>query len=186
MAAKVGGIIEGMKNGKNKKKHPKEQTAKRGRGRPRTIPREEIIKKICEIIANSSKGLRAAIKQVNQELNLKIDPTYLYRWINEDLALCQLYARAREDQADVLFDEAIEISDDSSEDDIFIEADTKEGKSAKRVANNEFIQRSKLRVDTRKWAASKLKPKKYGDKLDINPTGPIEVRLTVVYEDKAV
>jgi hypothetical protein len=38
------------------------------------------------------------------------------------------------------------------------------------VENGEAIRRSQLRIDTRKWIASKLKPKKYGDKLDTTTT----------------
>src|SRR3990172_7086066 len=55
--------------------------------------------------------------------------------------------------------------------------------------NGEHIARSRLRVDTRKWIASKLKPKKYGEKLDIAHSGSIETvsrealieRLTGLY-----
>jgi len=39
-------------------------------------------------------------------------------------------------------------------------------------ANGENIQRSRVRIDTRKWLASKLKPKKYGDKVDLTHGGP--------------
>lgn len=40
-----------------------------------------------------------------------------------------------------------------------------------------MIQRSKLRVDTRKWLASKMAPKKYGDKVAIggaDDLGPVQ------------
>ena len=67
------------------------------------------------------------------------------------------YARAKADQADFLAEELLEIADDSAEDEIF----TEEGK---RLENREFINRSRLRVDTRKWIACKLLPKIYGEK----------------------
>ncbi len=70
------------------------------------------------------------------------------------------YAHAREMQADALFDEALVIADDASD-------DWAEDKDGKKTLDHENIQRSRLRVDTRKWAAGKLAPKKYGDKLDI-------------------
>ena len=46
------------------------------------------------------------------------------------------------------------------------------------MANNEHIQRSRLRVDARKWIAAKLLPKRYGDKLQHTGDGggPIRVR----------
>ncbi len=34
--------------------------------------------------------------------------------------------------------------------------------------NGEHIQRSRLRIDARKWMASKLAPKKYGEKLELD------------------
>ena len=37
--------------------------------------------------------------------------------------------------------------------------------------NSEYVQRSRIRIDTRKWIASKLKPKKYGDKVDVTTDG---------------
>ena len=58
------------------------------------------------------------------------------------------YARAREDQADTLFDEIITIADLP-------------------VTCNEDVTRNRLRVDARKWIVAKLKPRKYGDKIDV-------------------
>jgi hypothetical protein len=80
------------------------------------------------------------------------------------IAFAEQYARGREAQAEVLADEIIDIADDSTQDELF----TDEGK---RVCNAEFVARSKLRVDARKWAASKLLPKKYGEKLHQEITG---------------
>ena len=67
-------------------------------------------------------------------------------------------ARAREEQADKLFREIIEIADDKSGDCIT----TSDGKP---IVDHENIQRSRLRVDARKWAAARLAPKKYGDQI---------------------
>jgi len=74
-----------------------------------------------------------------------------------------MYARAREAQAEVLADEIVEIADDSSEDFIFAEGEDQDGKGAKKYVNKEYVKRSALRVDARKWVAAKLLPKKYGD-----------------------
>jgi hypothetical protein len=70
------------------------------------------------------------------------------------------YARAKNESADVLVEQMIDIADDGTND--FIE--TEDGVKF----NHEHVQRSRLRVDTRKWIASKLKPKKYGERLDMN------------------
>ncbi len=74
-------------------------------------------------------------------------------------------------QADALFDEALEIADDAA-------GDVTTDKDGKETVNHENIQRSRLRVDTRKWAAGKLAPKRYGDKIQHTGEGggPIRVR----------
>ena len=43
----------------------------------------------------------------------------------------------------------------------------KAGKESGYQLNGEHVQRSKLRVDTRKWYLSKILPKKYGDKINV-------------------
>ena len=52
---------------------------------------------------------------------------------------------------------------------------TEDGKKA---LDHEHGQRSRLRVDTRKWAAGKMAPKRYGDKIQHTGDGggPIRVR----------
>ena len=70
------------------------------------------------------------------------------------------YARAREIQAEIRADELLDIADDATND--YMAREAKSGKTFI-VADHENIQRSKLRVDTRKWIAAKLLPKKYGD-----------------------
>lgn len=68
-----------------------------------------------------------------------------------------MYARAREDQADTLADEIVEIADDGTND-TYLNSD------GIALTNQDVIARSKLRVDARKWIAAKLKPRKYGDR----------------------
>ncbi|MRT15312.1 hypothetical protein GJV07_24145 [Enterobacteriaceae bacterium RIT711] len=70
----------------------------------------------------------------------------------------QQYARAREVQAEILAEEIIEIADDSSGD-VIVDEDGHE------QTNHERVARSRLRVDARKWYASKLAPKRYGDRI---------------------
>ncbi len=75
-------------------------------------------------------------------------------------------------QADALFDEALEIADDAA-------ADWATDKDGKKTLNHEHVQRSRLRVDTRKWAAGKLAPKRYGDKLQHTGEGGGPIRTEV-------
>ncbi len=69
-------------------------------------------------------------------------------------------------------EEIVDIADDATND--WMERRNEEGGVSAVVADHEHISRSKLRVDSRKWIASKLLPKVYGDKLkldaDVNVT----------------
>ena len=81
--------------------------------------------------------------------------------------LGDIYARACEVRAERIFEEILEIADDSSGDEIEVNVD---GMVESRQ-NHEFVQRSKLKIDARKWILSKMQPKKYGDKLDVTSDG---------------
>jgi hypothetical protein len=83
-----------------------------------------------------------------------------YRWLADNEDYRRLIALARDDQADTLADEMLEISDDKRGD-ITVDADGKVSE------NFENVQRSKLRIETRKWIASKYKPKRFGEKVQV-------------------
>lgn len=82
------------------------------------------------------------------------------------------YAQARESLLDVYADEMLDISDDGTTDYI-----TKVGRNGHEyeAVDQEHIQRSRLRVDTRKWILSKLRPGTYGDKVTAEVTGSVGV-----------
>lgn len=80
------------------------------------------------------------------------------RWLGQFPEFQAHYARARELQMEHYAEEILDISDDAS-------ADVSIGSDGIKRVDNEAIQRSRLRVDTRKWLMSKLAAKKYGDKL---------------------
>ncbi len=100
------------------------------------------------------------------------DVRTFYRWIDEDDNLSKRYARACQSRADALVEDMLDIADDQ-QGDIYIDSDGHE------QTDHNVIQRSRLRVDTRKWIASKLKPKKYGDsqqiKLTDNDGDPLKI-----------
>lgn len=81
------------------------------------------------------------------------------------------YAHAREAQAATLFDEILDIADDARND--WMEKRSAEGEQVGWQENGEAIRRSQLRIDARKWVAGKLRPKKYGDKLDVERGGAV-------------
>ena len=104
-------------------------------------------------------------------------------WLASDPELSDKYARAAEVRADVLFDELMDIADDGTND--WMERKTADGSTGETVLNGEHVQRSRLRIDARKWALSKMQPKKYGDKLELGGTGPSgEIIFQTVYESK--
>jgi len=70
-------------------------------------------------------------------------------------------------QADLLVEEMIDLSDDKTGD--VLETDIGQ------QGNNANVTSSRLQVDTRKWIASKLRPKKYGDKVEVENTGEVKV-----------
>ena len=125
-------------------------------GRP-TKFNQDLADKICEMIAHSDKGLVSICNE------LGLNASTVYRWINEDKEFCNNYTRAREIQADFLADQIIEIADETSNDTIVTE-------NGIETANHEHISRSRLRVDARKWKASKLFPKKYADRVNTDLT----------------
>lgn len=104
----------------------------------------------------------------------------VYLWLSKHPEFSEKYARARESQADVLAAQTIAIADDGSGDTV---TRYREDGSTYEAVDQEHIQRSRLRVDARKWLASKLAPKKYGDKLDLGVSdgngGPVRHKITV-------
>ena len=97
--------------------------------------------------------------------------------LGKDDGFVEKYARAREDQADKLVDEIISIADEDPERVV-------DAQGIKRI-DPASVNHNRLRLDARKWVASKLKPKKYGDKLEVGGTGggPIRHAVEITYVD---
>ena len=87
------------------------------------------------------------------------------------------YVRARQLQAEHFAQEILQISDDGRND-TYIDEET-----GRVVTDHDVVTRSRLRVDTRKWIASKLLPKVYGDRITTEVTGadggPIQIQAQV-------
>ena len=123
---------------------------------------QEVADAICERIAQG-ESLRAICRDEEMPATSTV-----CKWLTQQKAFAEQYARAREAQADALFDEILEIADETAN-------DYAEGRNGETVVNNEAIGRSRLRVDARKWMAGKLRPKVYGEKLDLNHAGGVEI-----------
>lgn len=134
---------------------------KKKKGRPSKYS-EEIANRICEELTTSSKGIHAICKGEGMP-----SPSTVFKWLSEIKDFSDKYARAKELQADYMVEEIIDIVDDDKGDII-------EG-SEGYYPNNANVQRSKLKADARKWLASKLAAKKYGDKVQTEHSGSVGI-----------
>lgn len=142
--------------------HPKD---KQPIGRPAMFS-QELADAICDRISEG-ESLRSICLDANMPTK-----TSVFRWLNADKDFSDHYARAREEQAETLADELIAIADEECT--IVASEDGNTEVKFDSVA----VARNRLRVDTRKWVVSKLKPKKYGDKLDLTHGGSINTNVT--------
>lgn len=90
------------------------------------------------------------------------------RWLQSNEEFRENYTRARDAQADFLAEEILEISDAAEHDTV----NTPEGPRP----NTEWISRSRLRIDARKWYAGKLRPKVYGDRIQQDHSGEVTIK----------
>lgn len=130
-------------------------------GRP-SIYTQELADKICEELA-MGKSLRTVCGGEDMPSLQTI-----FNWFRTKEGFVEQYARAKQESADAMADEILDIADDGTNDWMTI---TMPGGYEKDVENREVVNRSKLRVDTRKWLMSKMKPKVYGEKLDLLNNG---------------
>jgi hypothetical protein len=126
---------------------------------------QEINTLFTHICDEMSKG--RSLRSVLRDEDMPHSDTF-YIWVNSDRLKTVQYAQACEKRAEKIFEEMLSIADDSTNDTMYIE--TKGGKEIE-VEDKEWTNRSRLRIDTRKWMLSKMMPKKYGDKLDITTDG---------------
>jgi hypothetical protein len=130
---------------------------KEGIGRPK-IYSPELGRLVCDAIATSSDTL-PKLCATNPDFPSR---RTICRWRIEFPEFQRAYVVAKQHQVEVLVDEMLDIADDTSHDDKEIERD--DG-STYIVCNTEWIARSKVRIDIRRWLATKLSPQLYGDKL---------------------
>lgn len=137
-------------------------TAKNQVGRP-TAYTQKIVDEIMSRVA-----MGYSIRKTLAPDHLPSIETH-YRWLREKPEYYEHYTRAKEDQVDALAEDLLDIADDNSQD--FIEDDYQGGRTPGYQFNSEHVQRAKLRIETRRWLMSKMKPRKYGDKLDVTSDG---------------
>ena len=105
-------------------------------------------------------------------------PSTVFLWLAEHDEFSEQYARAKEEAADMFMEDILEIADDAKKDLIPVYAIGKDGKytydeAGKRIIighteSKNSVQRARVRIDSRKFLAMKLKPKKYGDRITVD------------------
>lgn len=139
---------------------------------------QEIAAQICERIMDG-RSLRSVCRDEDMPARSTV-----HKWLAADSAFADQYARACDVRADDVFDEMFEIADDGSND-WMKRAGGEDDADGGWALNGEHVQRSKLRIDARKWALARMRPKKYGEKLELGGTGPAgEILFKTVYETK--
>ncbi|MFM5479205.1 hypothetical protein ACET9B_03000 [Aeromonas veronii] len=138
---------------------PQVSTVETNTSNPKTVTRgrrsaytNELGEAICSAIADGV-SLRAVLARPGMP-----SKSMVMRWLADEryVEFRDQYACAREDLADKLADEILQIADDGSND-TFLDA------NGNVKVNHDVIARARLQIDARKWLAAKLAPKKYGD-----------------------
>jgi len=137
--------------------------SKRERGR-QSLYTPELAAYICEQVA-----VGRSLVSITREPGV---PSYqtIMEWLKAHPDFEVTYRQARQDQADTLAEEIIAIAD---------------GVKDVGPADSAKVNAARLRVDARKWVASKLKPKVYGDRVETALTGAVTVEHTITDEDRA-
>ena len=141
---------------KSPKTPPKKTPKKNGRPSKYT---NKLADKICKMIAQGQ-----SVRSICAKKDMISMQTF-FRWLRENDKFREQYARACEERSYMHAEDIIEIADNATND--YMEKLEGDGY----IFNSENVQRSRLRIDTRKWLMSKLNPKVYGDKLDMTTNG---------------
>jgi hypothetical protein len=109
-------------------------------GRPSTYT-EELGDAICEALANTDKGLRHVLKEIEGAPSFAC----VHQWRHDHASFADKFAQAKKRQIENMAEDIVDHTMDESLD--------------------PNVRR--LIVDTKKWLLAKLLPRTYGDKLDI-------------------
>lgn len=129
---------------------------------------QEIFENILKQIETSSVGIGHILKKNDPVIGHETFCRFLREGTEENR---DKYAQSKLRQADYIAEECIDIADNGTNDFMTIVKGDKEYS----VENREVTNRSRLRVDTRKWLLSKLVPKKYGEKIAVEHSGDIDL-----------
>lgn len=135
-------------------KNIRKRAPRKGEGRPSKYSKE-LADRICEKL---SEGISLRTVCLDEEMP---SAATVFTWLRTKQEFLEQYTRAKEASSDAMAEEILDLSDGAI-------AVIKSGAEKKSSA---LAQAVRLQVDTRKWIMSKMKPKKYGDKLDLTSAG---------------
>lgn len=121
-------------------------------GRPSTFT-QDLADRICAELC-----IGRSLRSISREGWAPSTQT-VFRWLREHDGFRDQYARAKDEAADAMAEEITDI------------ADTPPAYGPDGKIDNGDVQNRRLQIDARKWVAAKLKPKKYGDKVEVGGTG---------------
>lgn len=139
----------------------------------------ELASEICELLADGNP-LRRITRMEGMPTSASV-----YLWLQQHKEFLEMYTRAREDQADALADEIVEIADEQPE---LVQVYDKDGKLVEVKIDSALLAWQRNRMDARKWTAAKLKPRKYGERqiLAGDAENPLEVKQNSILLDEVL
>lgn len=123
---------------------------------------QEMADEVCRRLAECG-----SLRRVCMDTSMPTERT-VRQWYTENAEFAAEYTRAKEAGIDALVDETLDIADDGENDWM---ASTKPGNPGYEL-NGEHVQRSKIRIETRRWLAERMAPKKYGLRTATEISGP--------------
>lgn len=120
----------------------------------------ELFESICLELEVTHRGLNTLCKENDSSSSA------FYDLCENNKELAERYARAKSRQADYMADLMLEVAFDDEDDE-------------KDFVGVNHIQRDRLKTDTLKFIAAKLKPQRYGDKIDVTSDGK-EIKTTTI------
>lgn len=142
--------------GKKKAQEVLKPKEKKKIGRP-TDYNDAMAERICELVAIHDMGL-TRLTEMYPDLP---DKSNINRWRRKYPEFRAKYAQAKCEQMEFMTEDILDIADDGRND--WMEVFSKDDGGIGWRINGEHIQRSRVRIDTRKWLAAKLAPKFYGE-----------------------
>jgi len=166
-------MVKAKETAKTKKAKPIKDAPEKKIGRP-TDYTPELSGIICEMLANG-----ASMRSVCRDKSTPAMTT-VFKWLRENEEFKTQYDIAVEERTEAMAEDILDIADNGTNDWMEANGDDNAGYRL----NGEALQRSRLRVDTRKWHMSKMKPKKYGDKIQQEITAPEGVVFNMNFGNK--